>query len=215
MIKVLVVSLSEILLEGLNSLISEIPGYRSEGSCASTLEECLARYAESQPDLLVADCDLFFKSPVNEGALENLRTAVRAPILLISPRPTPRDVYLGKTFGVAGFASTETGRIQLNATLDLIVAGFTIFDVCERVLASVLTKREVDVLACLARGLTNPDISVALGVSEHTVKTHVVNVLGKLEAANRTEAVALGFEMGYLTNGNSLFPPLGSFRAAR
>lgn len=54
-----------------------------------------------------------------------------------------------------------------------------------------LTNRESSVLELMARGLANAEIASTLGISSHTVKVHVTNVLHKLGAANRTEAVGL------------------------
>ena len=59
-----------------------------------------------------------------------------------------------------------------------------------------LTRREHDVLQCLAEGLANRAIARALGISEHTVKFHLASIFGKLGATTRTEAVRLGLRQG-------------------
>ena len=61
-----------------------------------------------------------------------------------------------------------------------------------------LSPRETTALDLLRRGLSNKDIGVALGVSENTAKAHVRAILRKLHAADRAEAVAAGFERGFL-----------------
>lgn len=63
---------------------------------------------------------------------------------------------------------------------------------------AALTARELDVLRLVATGLPNKAIALHLGISEHTVKFHVGTVLGKLNAASRTEAVALAVRKGLL-----------------
>jgi two-component system, NarL family, response regulator YdfI len=63
-------------------------------------------------------------------------------------------------------------------------------------LAEPLTLRESEVLQMLASGLANKEIAAKLVISEHTVKFHVASILGKLGAASRTEAVALGIRRG-------------------
>jgi DNA-binding NarL/FixJ family response regulator len=59
-----------------------------------------------------------------------------------------------------------------------------------------LTRREREVLQCLAGGRANKEIAARLGVAERTVKFHVASILAKLGAATRTDAVALGIRRG-------------------
>lgn len=61
-----------------------------------------------------------------------------------------------------------------------------------------LTPREVEILALLGEGLGNKEIAVRLGISEHTVKTHLAAIYEKLGAANRAEAVATGLRRGLI-----------------
>jgi DNA-binding CsgD family transcriptional regulator len=61
-----------------------------------------------------------------------------------------------------------------------------------------LTAREREVLALLAEGLGNKVIAARLGLSEHTVKTHVTAILAKLDADTRAEAVAVGARAGLI-----------------
>lgn len=61
-----------------------------------------------------------------------------------------------------------------------------------------LTPREVEVLEQLAQGLTNKQIALALGISEHTVKYHISAIYAKLGVMNRAEAVRVGARRGYL-----------------
>ena len=61
-----------------------------------------------------------------------------------------------------------------------------------------LTPREMDVLELLAEGMTNSDVGARLEVSPRTVKTHVQNLLAKLDVPDRTGAVARGFRLGLI-----------------
>ena len=65
-------------------------------------------------------------------------------------------------------------------------------------LVEALTARERQVLGMLALGLANKEIASRLSLSEHTVKFHVAAILGKLGAASRTEAVAIGIRQGLI-----------------
>ncbi|MBI2908377.1 MAG: response regulator transcription factor [Chloroflexi bacterium] len=64
-----------------------------------------------------------------------------------------------------------------------------------------LTAREREVLSLVARGMSNVEVSKALMVSENTVKTHVKNVLGKLQTSSRREAAALASKLGLVKPG--------------
>jgi len=62
----------------------------------------------------------------------------------------------------------------------------------------ILTPRELEILTLLGEGLVNKQIAVQLGISEHTVKTHLAAIYEKLEASNRAEAVATGLRRGLI-----------------
>jgi NarL family two-component system response regulator LiaR len=62
-----------------------------------------------------------------------------------------------------------------------------------------LTRRELEVLRLIARGLTNQEIADKLVVSERTARTHVSNILKKLHLANRTQAALYALREGYTT----------------
>ena len=64
------------------------------------------------------------------------------------------------------------------------------------VLVEALTARELQVLRMLAEGLANKEIAGRLGISENTAKFHVAQILGKLGAATRAQAVAAGIRRG-------------------
>ena len=61
-----------------------------------------------------------------------------------------------------------------------------------------LTRREVDVLECIATGMTNKEVGVALSISEDTVKLHAKHLFGKLEVTDRTEATAAAVRRGII-----------------
>lgn len=70
-------------------------------------------------------------------------------------------------------------------------------------LLATLTEREADMLRQIALGLTNAEIAEAMAVSINTVKTHVANVLGKLALRDRTQAVILAYETGFIQRPTS------------
>ena len=66
-------------------------------------------------------------------------------------------------------------------------------------LAEPLTSRELEVLEQMAAGLSNRQIALALGISEHTVKFHVSAILGKLGVSSRSAAIRHGMRQGLVT----------------
>ena len=78
-----------------------------------------------------------------------------------------------------------------NANLDRILAQYK------------LSKRELEVLTLIAKGLSNKEIAEALFLSTNTVKTHSSNIFAKLEVKRRTQAVQKALELGLL-NGNNI-----------
>jgi LuxR family maltose regulon positive regulatory protein len=68
-------------------------------------------------------------------------------------------------------------------------------------LAEPVSERELEVLSLIAEGLTNQEIAARLYLSPHTVKAHARNIYAKLGASSRTQAVAKGRALGFLSQG--------------
>lgn len=72
---------------------------------------------------------------------------------------------------------------------------------------AVLTLRELAVFDGVARGLSNKEIAASLRISESTVKNHLTAILAKLQVRNRTMAVAIGVQRGWIAGRERRFPP--------
>jgi DNA-binding NarL/FixJ family response regulator len=128
-------------------------------------------------------------------------------------------VYAALAAGASGFLLKDIRRDQLVDGIRLVAAGDALLapSVTRRLIADLarrghtvpalaarlaeLTERERDTLRQLARGLSNVEIAAALFVSEHTVKTHVSNLLGKLGLRDRAQAVVFAYESGLVIAG--------------
>jgi DNA-binding NarL/FixJ family response regulator len=113
--------------------------------------------------------------------------------------------------GFSGIISIHSAAAQVHAALQAIRCGLQVVDPAfvraepaqqpasmDTSFAEELTTREQQVLTLIAEGLANKEISSRLGISTHTVKFHISSILGKLNAASRTEAVSIGVRSGRL-----------------
>lgn len=104
-------------------------------------------------------------------------------VLLLALLFTGVGVWAGRRLSGAGSAKTEPGEINRQA-----------------IQALGLTARELQVLALMAEGCSNREIAARLFVSVHTVKSHVSNLLGKLEVDRRTQAIRKGQTLGLIAS---------------
>ena len=127
-----------------------------------------------------------------------------APTVLLSDEPlTSRMLRLGVHASlpsaaaadqiVAGIYAAAAGLVVVPAESSSLIVAAAFEPVIEN-----LTPREMETLEMLAEGLSNKQIAARLGISEHTAKFHVNSILGKLDAATRTEAVMRGIRAGLL-----------------
>lgn len=130
--------------------------------------------------------------------LYGLAMAVLIGLLkLVEYRYMVRDIPLEFYIGLVAVMFTGVGIwAGLRLTRPKIVEVSGPFDIDKvNLQRSGITKREYEVLELIAAGLSNQDIADRLFVSNSTVKTHVSNVLAKLEASRRTEAIVRAKEL--------------------
>lgn len=135
-----------------------------------------------------------------------------AALIVLAADPSAFD-GLADDLAPAGLLLRDVTGPELAAAVGAVTNGLTVMDpqVAARLgrtlagrridlepLEERLTEREVEVLGQLALGLPNKAIALRLGISEHTVKYHVGEILGKLGAASRTEAVMQAARRGLL-----------------
>ena len=153
---------------------------------------------------------LLIDAPNGRDIVAALDDTPGVPSIVMVDAPEGDLTSMAFRAGAAGVVARQSDLPELLAAIDSVALGLLVVDGSAResltgvALASPdsqfepLTPRENDVLALLARGLTNKRIAARLNVSEHTVKFHVGSVLSKLGAATRAEAVALGARQGYV-----------------
>ncbi|HEU5126637.1 MAG TPA: response regulator transcription factor [Glycomyces sp.] len=157
-------------------------------------EEALTAIAEDRPDVVLLD----LKMPGTDGqaVLERLDADLPRVLVLTSATEAER-VPAAIEAGAAGFVYKDIDPDALAAAIRTVHAGQALFSpaamrgLMNGGTASAdpsLTPRERQVLGLIAKGQTNRQIARALGVTEKTVKTHVTNLLRRIDAADRTQA---------------------------
>ena len=145
--------------------------------------------------------------PVSVAALSLMLPASGSTCVIWSgSSPTPGIVSRLLRAGVAGIVSIDVAVSTFQQALHTIRAGLQVIDPAitqgtadfskTSAASEKLTDREHQVLTMMAEGLANKEISLRLAISTHTVKFHISSILGKLGAASRTEAVAIGVRTG-------------------
>jgi two-component system NarL family response regulator len=106
------------------------------------------------------------------------------------------------TAGASGYLLKSIPSKQLEAAIRAVIEGRQYLPpaveerLAERAAFQTLTARELEILALIARGLSNKDIARVLTANEFTVKAHVRNILAKLGVETRTEAAILAVQRG-------------------
>ncbi|MBQ1092759.1 response regulator transcription factor [Streptomyces sp. B93] len=183
--------------------------------------EAVAAVERHVPDVLLLD----IRMPVMDGLEAARRVCARSAckVVMLTTFDLDEYVYEALYAGASGFLLKDVRRDDLVHAVRVVAAGDSLLApaVTRRLVADivrrrgappadaaparldVLTAREVETLRMLARGLTNAEIATTLFVSEHTVKTHVSNVLSKLGLRDRVQAVICAYETGLVTPGTA------------
>jgi DNA-binding NarL/FixJ family response regulator len=173
---------------------------------AASGEELLDQLAVWHPQVVIQDLLL-------PGGIDGIETTKR----VLAREPSIRVVALTASFdearmmgvlraGASGYVRKDAEPEILPAAIRAVVAGRTFIDpaIGQRLSRASegdeLTPRETEVLRHLALGLSNRAIASALNVSEETVKTHVANVLSKLQAVNRAQAAVQALKRGLVSS---------------
>ncbi|MER5462698.1 response regulator transcription factor [Streptomyces sp. NPDC002668] len=198
MIRVLLVDDHQVVRRGLRTFLEiqddiEVVGEAADGA------EGVARAEELKPDVVLMDV----KMPGMDGidALRKLRELSNpAKVLIVTSFTEQRTVVPALRAGASGYVYKDVDPEALARAIRSVHAGHVLLqpEVAGALLSqdlsngtgrgSTLTEREREVLGLIADGRSNREIARALVLSEKTVKTHVSNILMKLDLADRTQA---------------------------
>jgi DNA-binding NarL/FixJ family response regulator len=216
-IRVLVADDQGMVRSGFSILLNAQPDIEVVGEAVNG-QEAISRAAELSPDVILMDV----RMPVLDGlqATRQLAAADSAPrILILTTFDLDDYVYEALRAGASGFLLKDASAGELAAAVRVVAAGDALLapGVTRRLIAEFarlgapraasrkhlqnLTDRETEVLALVARGLSNAEIAAALCVSETTVKSHVGRILAKLGLRDRVQIVVLAYEAGLVRPG--------------
>jgi DNA-binding NarL/FixJ family response regulator len=202
---------------GFTTLLNSEPDIEVIGEAVNG-QEAIVRAAQLRPDVLLMD----IRMPVLDGlqATREITAMPGAPkVLVLTTFDLDDYVYQALRWGASGFLLKDASAQELADAVRIVAAGDALLSpgVTRRLIVEFarmgaprgpnrdsldgLTERECEVLALVARGLSNAEIAGRLIVAEQTIKTHVSRILMKLGLRDRTQAVVLAYETGLIQPG--------------
>ncbi|NYI78873.1 response regulator transcription factor [Nocardioides panzhihuensis] len=210
--KVVIVDDEPLVRSGLQAILGAEPDLQIVGSVGDG-SEAVAEVRRSRPDVVLMDV----RMPRLDGiaATKLLLSEPGAPkVLVITTFENDEHVYDALRAGASGFLLKRALPEDIIRAVHVVAGGESLlFPAAIRSLAQRfagtsdpgpvrrLTEREGTVLRLMARGMSNAEIAADLVVTIETVKTHVAGVLAKLGARDRTQAVIVAYESGYVGPG--------------
>jgi DNA-binding NarL/FixJ family response regulator len=212
-IKVVIVDDEQLIRAGLRAIIDAEPDFEVVGEVGDGVA-APDEVARLRPDVVLMDV----RMPMLDGiqATRRIVSAVPEPpkIIVVTTFENDDYVYDALRAGASGFLLKRARPEEIAQAIRMVVGGdILLFPAAIRALAAEhakvdsgkarwhgeLTEREAEVLRLMARGLSNAEIGQELFVSPQTVKTHVGNLLAKMQARDRTQAVIFAYESGFIS----------------
>lgn len=210
MIRLLIVDDEPLVRSGLDAILSgeddlEVVGEAGDGADVPALVRSL------RPDVVLMDV----RMPRIDG-LQATRTLLAAAdgapkVIVLTTFGSDDYVYEALRSGAAGFLLKRSPPEEIIQTIRTVAAGESIIypDAIRQLAGSYgttrrsqtlarLSAREAEVLEQLAAGLNNAEIAAGMFLSSETVKSHVASLLAKLDVRDRTQAVILAYETGFI-----------------
>jgi len=207
--RTLIIDDNDLARRGIQAILASSPQFEVIGA-ASDGQEGLAAVRALAPDLVLMD----LRMP-RLGGLEAIRTIKEESpsiiVVVLSVSDDPQDLFEAMRCGAQGYLIKNVASDLWLDYLTALVQGDTRISrgIAERILQEfmrptkiprgtlpTLTAREKEILALVARGLANKEISASLAITEGTVKRHLENILAKLHLRNRVELATFAVTQG-------------------
>lgn len=207
LIKVLIVDDHEMVRIGVSAYLSAQPDIEVIGE-AENGEEAVEKALSLRPDLILMDNVM----PIMTGAeatAQILNAWPTAKVMMVTSFLDDDKVYPALEAGAVSYILKTANAKQIADAIRKTIGGETVLEpeVTTKMMSRMrknavtalhdqLTDREMEVLLLMAKGKANQEIADELFIALKTVKTHVSNILGKLEVQDRTQAVVYAFQNG-------------------
>lgn len=208
-IKVLIVDDHAVVRQGLRTFLGMLPDIRIVGEAASGAEAVEAA-GKGGADVILMDLVM----PGMDGVEATRRIRADNPeakVIVLTSFAEEDKIFPAIRAGAAGYLLKDVKPTELAETIRAVARGESRLapDITRKVLSGIagttpgqpgpdpLTAREAEVLGCLALGLSNKEIAARLFIAEKTVKTHISNILSKLDLSDRTQAAVYAVKHGY------------------
>lgn len=197
-IRILIAEDQRIVREGLIALLEDEETVEIVGEAANG-QEAVTLFDQLHPDVVLMDLQM----PIMDGPEATRQIRERHPdarVLVLTTYATDEYIFKALRAGAQGYLLKDTSTDDLLAAITAVHQGQTQLapDVAARLVVGVssggpepLTPREREVLTLMSQGRSNSEIAAALSIAPRTAKVHVQNILSKLGATNRTEAVSI------------------------
>jgi two-component system, NarL family, response regulator LiaR len=207
-IRILIADDHAIVREGLRALLATEPEVELVAE-ASDGAQAVSKIRALKPDVILLDM-MMPRMDGTEAIIEIKKDMPEARIIVLTSFSDDEKVFSAIRHGALGYLLKETSPDDLLKAIRSVARGegFLSPSIAAKVMREInqpmslpptndpLTLREVEILQLVAQGLTNDEIAARLVVSERTVRTHVSNILAKLQLANRTQAALYALKEG-------------------
>lgn len=171
---------------------------------ADSAETAIHRFREHEPDVTLMDLRLPGRTGI-DAIVSIRREFPDARIIVLTTETGDALIQRALTAGARGYVLKGMAMAELLAIIRDVHAGKTGIPglvatrIAEHLGEKPLSQREIEVLTLIAQGQRNRAVAESLSISEQTVKMHVKNVLSKLDANDRTHAVTIALQRGFIS----------------